>query len=139
MKRVNNRLYNITTYGCLMLFLLFLFLSSDWVRATPVENKATSPVAAAQQLAANCVGIHVAIAKVVEEGNPLYAQAVDEGGWWMGFLIAWVGNHTIAEDLARTQTHKYLYWYHAKITSFDELMDAAQVCWESKEDFDSGE
>lgn len=111
----NSRLYNITTIGCLLLFGIYLFLCSDYVRAEETDTVTTASAICA---ASNGLIAHHSDSEII----------LEEGLWWLDFLKDWTENADASEVMVTSIMKNLQSRYSSGELSWSELIDLAEAC-----------
>lgn len=134
MKRVSDRLYAITTGGCMGLFLIYLFLSSDMVRADDeIPDTVDGQVI---ELSSICVAAYSILSVSADDGN--YEEAslyfTSQGNWWGGFLVEYMDmNRELALELVNTQSMLLLNGdYELANLDYEEYKKIIAICLDMK-------
>ena len=114
MKYVSDRLFKLTTYGCSLLFIVYLFLCSEYVRAD--ENDDVT------QITAICAASNALIANQSNSDVIL-----EEAQWWMALLKEYAGEEagTAAVSLVM---HNLQDSYNSGEMSWAQLVEIGKAC-----------
>ena len=114
MKYVSDRLFKLTTYGCSLLFIVYLFLCSEYVRADTNDDMT--------QIAAICASSNALIA--TQSNSDLILA---EAQWWMALLKEFAGEEA-GTAAAALVMHNLQDAYNSGEMSWSQLVDIGQAC-----------
>jgi len=123
MKFVSERLYKITTHGCLALFGIYLLLCSDIVRADTGSDMT--------QTATICAASNAVISQ--QSGSELIRE---EAQWW-NTLLKELSGETAAELAVMISLKNIQAEYNSGKMSWDRLIDVGRVCNDIRHDIES--